>query len=311
MHREGRPRPWKGRREERQERRRRRQRTGPPSGQKLTVAAAAEKWLETRIAVGRNAHNRRVARARAEMYLKRFMGHLPLQNVTANHLREYRIWLEKLPGVHGREHLSMTTIAYVLGDARNFLYWAEESGLVDRAPFPRRLLPRIQERPPDHLRDDEVRRVLAIPEPRAFVVRLALGTGMRWSELCRAVAADLQDGMLLVHQTKSGKLRRIPLDHVPELLAELGNRVGWLCPYPEDGSGTFSKVVRRRSGVARFHFHQLRHTFAVNWLRRGGSLPVLQQLLGHSTVIMTQRYAKLTDEHVRAEARRLAGGGGK
>lgn len=271
----------------------------------LTVADAVEQWLMTRIATGRNVHNQRKARARAEKYLEPYLGRMLLRQVTANHLREYRLWLERLPGVHGRDRLATTTVAWVLGDAKNFFYWAEETGFIAKAPVPRRLLPRLQERPPDHLSDAEVAQILSISEPHVFVVRLALGTGMRWSELCRARAGDLHDGMLVVHQTKSGKLRRIPLDHAPALLAEIEGRVGRLCPYAEGSSGNFAKSVRRRSGIASFHFHQLRHTFAVNWLRRGGTLAVLQQILGHSTVVTTQRYAKLTDDLVRAEARRL------
>ena len=273
----------------------------------ITVASAADEWLRTRIAAGRNVHNRRKARARAEKYLKPYLGRMPVREVTANHLRSYRLWLEGLPGVHGKDRLATTTVAWVLGDARNFFYWAVETGLVDRSPVPRRLLPRLQERPPDHLTDEEVARILRTREPHRFVMRLALATGMRWSELCRARVSDLHDGMLIVHQTKSGKLRRIPLDHAPELRVEIESRVGRLCPYGEENSGSFAGVVRRQSGIQRFHFHQLRHTFAVNWLRRGGTLAVLQQILGHSTVVMTQRYAKLTDEHVRAEARRLRG----
>jgi len=233
-----------------------------------------------------------------------------LGDVTANDLRAYRLWLEGLPGVHGKEKLATTTVAWVLGDAKNFFYWAVESGLIDKTPVPRRLLPRLQERPPDHLTEAEVAQILRIQEPHRFVVRLALATGMRWSELCRARMSDLQDDMLLVHQTKSGKLRRIPLDHAPELRSEIERRSGRLCPFSEENPGSFALVVRRHSGVQGFHFHQLRHTFAVNWLRRGGTLAVLQQMLGHSTVVMTQRYAKLTDEHVRAEARRLCGSRG-
>lgn len=228
-----------------------------------------------------------------------------LRDVTVDQLRAYRLWLERLPGVHGKDRLATATVAWVLGDAKNLFYWAVETGLIDRAPVPRRLLPKLQERPPDHLTDEEVERIVAIREPHAFVVRLGLATGMRWSELCRAKVSDLHDGMLVVHQTKSGRLRRIPLDHAPGVLAEVEGRVGRLCPYGEGDSGSFARVVRRHSGIERFHFHQLRHTFAVNWLRRGGTLAVLQQMLGHSTVVMTQRYAKLTDEHVRAEARRL------
>lgn len=53
--------------------------------------------------------------------------------------------------------------------------------------------------------------------------------------------------------------------------------------------------------------HQLRHAFACRWIERGGSLAALQQLLGHSSIVTTQRYARLMDESVFAEARRLSG----
>jgi hypothetical protein len=90
---------------------------------KLTMAAAIEQWLVVRVATGRNPHNLRKARARAEKYTKPYMGRLLLSKVTANHLREFRLWLEARPGVHGRKHLAPATIAWILGDVRNLLYW--------------------------------------------------------------------------------------------------------------------------------------------------------------------------------------------
>ncbi len=139
-----------------------------------------------------------------------------------------------------------------------------------------------------------------MPEPHGFVVRLALGTGLRWGELTRAQASDVEGGMLVVSQTKSGKVRRVPL--APELLREVRGRVGRLVGYSWKSPGSFAKAVRKATGIEGFHVHQLRHTFACQWIERGGSLAALQQILGHASVVTTQRYARLSDEAVRREA---------
>jgi len=44
-------------------------------------------------------------------------------------------------------------------------------------------------------------------------------------------------------------------------------------------------------------------------LDAGVSLEAVQQLRGHITVVMTQRYARISDETVRREAERAVGGG--
>jgi integrase/recombinase XerD len=52
--------------------------------------------------------------------------------------------------------------------------------------------------------------------------------------------------------------------------------------------------------------HAFRHTFAVNYLRNGGSVFHLQKVLGHSTLEMTRRYANLVTEDLQAVHERVS-----
>ncbi len=68
------------------------------------------------------------------------------------------------------------------------------------------------------------------------------------------------------------------------------------------------KLLCRRMGFdppART-LHAFRHTFAVNYLRRGGSVFHLQKVLGHSTLEMTRRYANLMTEDLQAVHERVS-----
>lgn len=52
--------------------------------------------------------------------------------------------------------------------------------------------------------------------------------------------------------------------------------------------------------------HAFRHTFAVNYLRRGGSVFHLQKALGHSSLEMTRRYASLMTEDLQAVHQKIS-----
>lgn len=271
---------------------------GTASLSSITVEAAAKDWLELYIATARNEKGQGIAEHRVAVYLNAHLGPVLLSKLSGERLRGYRLWLEK-------QSLSPQSVKHVLSDVRCFLRWCEDTGRMDRSPWPRRIMPRVQEQAPDRLTDEELRAVCAMSGHIGFVVRLAAGTGLRWGELCRLQSTDLQAGCLVVHQTKSGKVRRVPVPD--ELLRELKGRVGKLVPYSVKSSGAFATVVQNQSGVDRFHVHQLRHTYACRWLEVGGSLAALQELLGHSTIVTTQRYARLGETHVQAEAKRIQG----
>jgi len=52
--------------------------------------------------------------------------------------------------------------------------------------------------------------------------------------------------------------------------------------------------------------HALRHTFAVEYLRRGGSVFHLQMVLGHSSLEMTRRYVNLVTEDLQKVHQRVS-----
>jgi integrase len=264
----------------------------------VTIEEAARRWLSGYVPTVRGERDQRLAAQRVRDYLARCLGHFLLRRLTGDHIRVYRLWLEK-------RKLSAQSVKHILSDCRCLLSWCEEAGLLERTPFPRRVLPKIQERPPDRLTDEQIEEVCSLEEPYGFIARLLVSTGLRWGEAVRAQAADVQGGRLIVHQTKSGKVRRVPLPD--SLAAELRLKIGRLLPL-RDAQG-FAVQVRRRTGIERFHAHQLRHSFACRWLEAGGSLAALQEILGHASIVTTQRYGRLGEAHVQAEARRIQGQG--
>ncbi len=46
--------------------------------------------------------------------------------------------------------------------------------------------------------------------------------------------------------------------------------------------------------------HVLRHTFASHFMMNGGNILVLQQILGHSTIMMTMQYSHFSPDHLDA-----------
>ena len=66
----------------------------------------------------------------------------------------------------------------------------------------------------------------------------------------------------------------------------------------------FENAVAAANLDAPLHFHDLRHHFASWYLMRGGSVPALQQILGHATLAMTMRYSHLSPNHLRDEMSR-------
>lgn len=139
------------------------------------------------------------------------------------------------------------------------------------------------------------------------MVLLALNTGMRKGELTALSweDIDLPNKVLTVRAgyAKSGEARHIPLNsEVTAVLRALGKQHSSKGKLFDVGSITKAwKSVLASAKIEDFRFHDLRHTFASNLVMAGVALNTVRELMGHSDIEMTLRYAHLAPSH-KAEA---------
>jgi site-specific recombinase XerD len=75
-------------------------------------------------------------------------------------------------------------------------------------------------------------------------------------------------------------------------LSEMGG------PFTENGLKLVFSRLAKKSGVARLHAHFCCHTFATRFLINGGDVFSLQQILGHSSLVMVRNYVNLASNHI-------------
>lgn len=141
-------------------------------------------------------------------------------------------------------------------------------------------------------------------------VILALSTGMRHGELMGLKWQDVnsKDGFLILHETKNGERRRVPLSgHGLALLRAHAKvrRIDSPLVFPSDRNPQkpidlrwhFEKALEA-AAIEDFHWHDLRHCTASYLAMNGASLAEIAEILGHKTLAMVKRYAHLSDGHV-------------
>ena len=164
---------------------------------------------------------------------------------------------------------------------------------------------------------DEIQTMLSLASDSFRPILItALHTGMRRGEILklRSGDVDMRNRLLTVRESKSGDQRHIPLDDtLAETLGALPSRFqrGYVFPSPRksdapysDLNNTFRRLVKRAQ-IENVRFHDLRHTFASHLVMNGADLRVVQKLLGHSSLSMTERYSQLSPGHVTRAVRIL------
>lgn len=140
------------------------------------------------------------------------------------------------------------------------------------------------------------------------MVIVSINTGLRWGELTGLIWSDidLKRSILTVRGdvAKSSKTRHVPLNSVVlKLLKEWQKQSCGTLVFPgKEGKPRNNvksawKTLLDAAKITAFRWHDMRHHFASRLVMAGVDLNTVRELLGHSDLKMTLRYAHLGPEH--------------
>ncbi len=154
-----------------------------------------------------------------------------------------------------------------------------------------------------------------VQDSHEWEFELALHTGMRrgeqfflkWADVNMEIKRALVDGKTGPRSIELNTKARGALDE----LRKISGTREFVCP-DNDGSAErdwrrWFEIAVKGAGLKGFHYHDVRHTFASRALEKGATIREVQELLGHKTLKMTERYLHVAPSHLTAAAEKLVG----
>jgi len=246
---------------------------------------------------------------------------------------DFRAYLRFL----GRKNLGRAAIQLRFCALRTFYKFLIRQGAMAASPIKNLAMPKLGKRLPKFLTSQQMGDLLAAPlklvqdkeEPAArahaeflcrrdtAILETIYSCGLRISELCGLLAADIDCHERLVRVRGKGKKERlIPIGETA--LQSIRKHWGSLRQPPGGASPVFlcgpdnPKPISPRTLQLRLkkylavagldpHLtpHKLRHSYATHLLDAGADLRSVQELLGHAHLVTTQVYTHLTTERLK------------
>lgn len=284
----------------------------PTPPQVVTFAEFAERWMLTYVAVNNKWSEQCNKRSVLRANLLPAFGDRPLDAITSAVVERFKVEQLRRRGRAG-EGLRPKTLNNILTVLRKCLVTAVEWGELDQLPLIRFL--KTGPVPFRYLSPVEAAALLAAapPGPWREMVLVALHTGLRHCELAGLAWEDVNLERRTLHVVrakvrgriappKNFRSRTIPLTtQAVAALRALSREAEWVFGHATTDSRARYALRRacERAGLQRLGWHALRHTFASRLAAAGAPLKAVQDLLGHSSMAMTLRYAHLGPQELR------------
>ena len=258
-----------------------------------------------------------------------------LEDITAETVRQYRLWLNRQKGVTAGETIKKNTQNYHLIALRTFLKYLALRGETVLSPSSIELA-KLSARELNLISPEELERLLKAPDQTTSIgqrdraiFELLFSTGLRISELCNLdresinpVRDKASNGVNLKSDEfsvrgKGSKVRvvflsseaknalKIYLDKRQDMAEPLfvSQKEKRLTPRSIE---RFIKQYAIKAGIMKpVTPHTLRHSFATDLLRNGADLRAVQLLLGHANISTTQVYTHITDRELHSVHQRF------
>ncbi len=246
----------------------------------------------------------------SELYLRRmgkFWGSgFPICELGKDQIQEFRAALLEGKFNDGQDRIPGKSAADRHHAAGKAAWEYSASGIPN--PFKQVKLFRPHDGVVRYLSNEQKRQLLQVAREISLnlfaIIAVALSTGLRKNNILqlRRDQVDFERGLILVTQKMDRPFAARVSPRLLEVLRSIpDNGTPWFwighggTPYHVDWRRPWKKAKILAGIPTEFRFHDLRHDFGTSILRVTGNIKVAKELLGHSDMRMTERYAHIMD----------------
>lgn len=269
----------------------------------MTFSEFSKKWFDCYVLTNNKPSEQLHKKSALNAHLVPFFGKTPLTDISNRQIEEFKATRIKA----GSSEKTVNNLTAILAKC---LATAVEWELLEKVPQIRKL--KVPPYKFDFLtKNEEEKLVAAAHGVWKEMIIFAVDTGVRLGELAALdwASVNLSKKEIAIRKSftvkhmlapKSNRERYIPMtQRVCDMLIARENKIGLIfCVEPNRPllqNRCLNSLLRicQKAGLRPLKWHTLRHTLATRLISNGGSVKAVQELLGHSDIKTTMRYAHL------------------